>query len=186
MRITGGSARGRVLKVPDTGTVRPTSDKMRQQIFNMLNNAKFAADFDLVDARVLDGFCGSGALGIEALSRGAAHVTFVDMDRRVLDITRGNVSLCGFADKAVFVQRAVGAIGAGSPCDLVLLDPPYRKGLLAPALSALHQGGWLAEGAIIVCETERGWRDLVDDIFVLCDMREGGDSQLNIWQYRAL
>src|SRR4051812_13140055 len=108
MRITGGSARGRILKVPDTGTVRPTTDKMRQQLFNMLLHSQWAtqADFELDGAHVLDGFCGSGALGLEALSRGASSCVFVDIDGKVVRTAQGNATTFGFEPVTHFMIRS--------------------------------------------------------------------------------
>ncbi|MCB9986846.1 MAG: RsmD family RNA methyltransferase [Rhodospirillales bacterium] len=191
MRVTGGEARGRTLKVPAMGVVRPTTDKMRQQLFNMLMHSPWAvgAGFALEGACVFDGFCGSGALGIEALSRGAAHCAFVDYDGRVLGVARENVKVCGYADAAVFLMKGCQKLGPRPenilPRDLALLDPPYRKGFVAPTLAALVAGDWLAPGALVIAESEKGWSVGADDIpscLVPLHMRVDGDSQLNVWQ----
>ena len=131
---------------------------MRQALFDSLMHAPWATGPDgraLLDgARVLDAFAGSGALGLEALSRGAAHATFFERDRAALAALRANVAACG-ADAAASVL-AVDAIApplAQRPCDLVFLDPPYRLGLAARALDALAVRGWLAPDALLVIET---------------------------------
>lgn len=188
MRVTGGEHRGRILKVPQTGTVRPTSDKMRQQLFNMLLHSPWAAGsgFVLDGAHVLDGFCGSGALGIEALSRGAAHCIFVDSNTRVLQIAKDNVVACRLDSKSQFFVKDVHKMGARTeampPRTLALLDPPYGKGLIAPALDALLSGNWLEANALIVAESEKGFSCHVPAALRSVHIRVDGDSQLNVWQ----
>lgn len=191
MRVTGGEARGRVLKVPQTDTVRPTTDKMRQQLYNMLTHSPWAvgSGFDLVGAHVLDGFCGTGALGIEALSRGAQSCVFVDFDARVLQIAKDNVKLCRYDSVSAFLMKGCQKMGAKPEAlparDLVLLDPPYRKDLIEPALAALSEGGWVAPGALVVCESERGWRGTAPASLTQIHVRIDGDSQLNVWHSAA-
>jgi 16S rRNA (guanine966-N2)-methyltransferase len=189
MRVTGGEARGRNLKVPQTDTVRPTTDKMRQQLYNMLMHSPWAvgAGFELVGAHVFDGFCGTGALGIEALSRGAACCVFVDFDGRVLAIAKENVKTCKYDDVSTFLMKGCQKLGArpdGLPArDLVLLDPPYRKDFIVPALEALVEGNWLESGALLVVESEKGWRGSVSAQLTQTHTRVEGDSQLNVWKY---
>lgn len=181
--------RGRIIKVPDTGTVRPTTDKMRQQLFNMLNHSQWAtqADFDLDGAHVLDGFCGSGALGLEALSRGAASCVFVDIDGKVVGTARGNAQTMKVEPQAQFIIRSCQTMQKRpdntAPRNLVLLDPPYRRDMIAPSLQALHDGGWMEKGALVIAESERGWTAPVPDLFMPLHIREDGDSALNIWHY---
>ena len=188
MRVTGGQARGRIIKVPDTGTVRPTTDKMRQQLFNMLQHSPWAVGngFDLDDAHVLDGFCGSGALGLEALSRNAASCVFVDIDGKVLQTTKTNVKTCGYDAKAQFIMRGCHTMGPRpatvQPRTLVLLDPPYNKDFITPSLAALDAGGWFAPGALIVAESEKGWMGEAPAKLAPIHTRSDGDSQLNVWQ----
>lgn len=189
MRVTGGSARGRVLKMPPQGVVRPTSDKMRQALYNMLSHSPWAleAEFDLDGAHVLDGFCGTGALGLEALSRGAATCVFVDYDGRVLQTTKDNAKTCGFTAQATFLAKGCQNLGARpasiEPVSLVLLDPPYNKELAGPALAALHDGNWCAKNAICVCETELNAVIPAPAAFTPVFMRDYGQSQLNAWVY---
>ena len=148
MRIIGGSARGRRLKTPRSRDVRPTSDRVRQSLFDLLGQR-------LDDHVVLDLFAGTGALGLEALSRGAAHCTFVERRRDVARLVRENVRLLGFEARArVLVADALGPL-SGGPWDLVLADPPYRieTARVAEALAALSPS--LLEGARAVIEHDR-------------------------------
>jgi len=191
MRITGGTARGRVIKVPAGGHVRPTTDRMRQTLFNMLNHSTWsaAAGFEIDGAHVLDGFCGTGSLGLEALSRGAADCLFVDFDGRVLQTAKANVKACGFDPQASFMMKGCQSMGPRPddihPRDLVMLDPPYRKGLIAPSIHSLAEGGWLADDALVIAESEKGWTGDVPSGIVPVHVRAAGDTALNIFHYRA-
>lgn len=191
MRITGGQARGRILKVPDTNTVRPTTDKMRQMLFNMLAHSAWAtqAGFELAGAHVFDGFCGTGALGLEALSRGASSCVFVDHDGRVLQVAQANVKMCGYDKVSQFLIKGVQKMGARpenvAPRNLVLLDPPYNKDFVTPSLAALAEGGWLAPDALVIAETEKGWAGTAPDSLKGIHVRADGDSQLNVWYFAA-
>ncbi len=191
MRVTGGACRGRILKVPDTNTVRPTTDKVRQMIYNMLAHSAWAsrAGFELAGAHVLDGFCGTGALGIEALSRGADTCVFIDHDGRVLHTAQANVKACGYDHVSHFLIKGCQKMGARpdtiSPRNLVLLDPPYRKDFVTPALAALVEGGWLADDALVLAETEKGWAGEAPQSLENVLVRADGDVQLNVWHYHA-
>ena len=155
MRIAGGRFRNRPLVAPPGRATRPTSDRVREAIFNVL--AHGIEDFTLEGARVLDLFAGTGALGLEALSRGAAHCTFVETDRQALDCLRRNVERLGAADRADIRAQAVEHVPAPPvPFDLVLIDPPYGAGLAQPALDQVAVPGWLAPGAWISVEVEDG------------------------------
>jgi 16S rRNA (guanine966-N2)-methyltransferase len=153
MRIVGGRHRGRALATPEGRDVRPTSDRLREAVFNILAHGTPS----LPDgARVLDLFAGTGALGLEALSRGAAHVTFVEEDTRAVALIRRNLAALGETVRADLVARDARRLGrAPAPADLAFLDPPYRQDLAAPALAALAAGGWLAPGARVVVELAR-------------------------------
>ncbi len=161
MRIEAGAHKGTKLTVPDGTDVRPTSDRARQAIFNMLIHR-----FDAVEgASVLDAFAGSGALGLEALSRGAASLVAMELARPALDTLKRNISACREnARTLVFACNALSPPPAQpryAPCSLVFLDPPYGQGLIAPALAALDKAGWVAPGALIVAEM--GVRDPVPE-----------------------
>jgi len=156
MKVTAGTLGGRALIAPPDARVRPTSDKVRQAMFNILAHNDFGVS--LADARVADMFAGTGALGIEALSRGASFCLFVDDSAESRGLIRLNVEAFGLTGATKIWRRdatELGPIntGSGGPFDLVFLDPPYRKDLVARCLKSLHEGEWLAPGAIVVAET---------------------------------
>lgn len=148
-RIVAGVAGGRHLIVPPRGT-RPTTDRVRESVFNVL-----AARMDFDGLRVLDLYAGSGALGLEALSRGAASVLLVENDRRAADVITRNIGTVGLPGATVR-RGSVAAVlsGSGTPMDLVLADPPYDVPAeeVGEMLSLLQQNGWLAPGAVVVIE----------------------------------
>ncbi|HWT98300.1 MAG TPA: 16S rRNA (guanine(966)-N(2))-methyltransferase RsmD [Terriglobales bacterium] len=157
MRIDSGAHKGKKLVVPEGRDVRPTADRARQAIFNMLVHG----DNVVRDARVLDAFAGSGALGLEALSRGAASLVAFDSDTAALKAIRANVAGCREETRTT-VQTAdatrppaASRFGERAPADLVFLDPPYGKDLVPASLSALDKNGWIASGAIIIAEMDR-------------------------------
>ena len=155
MRIVAGRHRGRALKSLPGPAVRPTSDKARQAVFNIL--AHGVPGFAFAGISVADVFCGTGALGLEALSRGAAHATFVDKDAAALKCAKENAARLG-EWKNILTLRLDAAqippppLAAPAPCALAFLDPPYGEGLLVPALQGLAARSWLAAGAIVVAE----------------------------------
>ncbi len=185
MRITAGTHRGRILKVPEGVAVRPTTDKVRQAVFNILKAYDLPAD-----AAVIDGFAGSGALGLEALSRGAAQATFIERDPVHMKFIKGNAAGMKIEGQCRFILKAVAQAGAkpagAAPAQLVFLDPPYRMNLLAPALSALVQGGWIAPDAVIVCEHENHAVFPAGDGFKLRDQRRYGDTQISFLRYQPM
>ena len=155
MRIVGGSHRGRRLAAPAGRGLRPTTDRVREALFNVLAHGPGGLD----GARVLDAFAGTGALGLEALSRGAGHATFFETDRRALQCVRDNVEAIGETARAtVLIADATQPppAPARAACSLVFLDPPYGQDVVAEALAALAAGGWLASAATIVVETASG------------------------------
>jgi len=178
MRITGGKLGGRRLVAPEDGRVRPTSDKIRQAVFNILRHNGFG--FTLENAAVIDLFAGTGALGLEAISQGARYALFVDDNADSRALQRQNIEALGLTGVTKIWRRdatdlgPIGA-GAGGPFDLAFLDPPYRKDLIAPTLAALLSGGWLRPGALVVAETAK------DEVFAhpgftLLDSRSYGDT----------
>jgi 16S rRNA (guanine966-N2)-methyltransferase len=157
MRVTGGRFGGRVLTGPGDDRVRPTSDKVRQAVFNVLAHNDFGRAFTLEDARVIDLFAGTGAMGIEALSRGARYCLFVDSAADSRALIRENVEALALTGATKIWRRDATSLGplsanSGGPFDLAFLDPPYRQNLLAPALQSLRDGGWLTANAMIVAE----------------------------------
>jgi len=152
MRIIGGRLRGRTLVAPKSQAIRPTADRLREALFNILVHAY--AD-PLSGARVLDLFAGTGALGIEALSRGATFALFVDEAAEARALIRENVAALGLGGVCRIFRRDATRLGAAYPVEpfsLVFLDPPYGQGLAAKALASARDGGWLAPDALIVVE----------------------------------
>ena len=160
MQIVGGLWRGRRLVAPAGLATRPTADRVRQAMFDRLMHAPWAGRAGVEGAHVLDAFAGSGAMGLEALSRGAARATFIERDRAALAAIRANVAACGAEGMcrvvAADVLRAAGSGVAEEACGLVFLDPPYGTGLVGPAVAALRGKGWLAGGALVVAEVGAG------------------------------
>jgi len=152
MRVVGGRLRGRALAAPKGQAIRPTSDRLRESLFNILAHAY---GDPVGGARVLDLFAGTGALGIEAISRGADFCLFVDEGAEARALIRQNVDALGLGRVTRVFRRDATKLGAAHPVEpfrLVFLDPPYRKGLALPALAALRDGGWLLPEAIVVVE----------------------------------
>lgn len=179
MRITAGAYRNRQLFVPKGQNVRPTSDKVRQAIFNSL-----LSRVDISEASVLDAFCGSGALGLEALSRGAISASFIDRDTKAV---QANISTCKADTQSHILRKDVTKAGLRptgiTPATLLFLDPPYRKDLVTPALQALHEGAWLADDCFCVIETEKEWNSALPENFTLQDSRSYGDSVIHYCIY---
>ena len=156
MRIIAGQHKGRSLAAPKGMTTRPTSDRTRESIFNILAHAAWAPPIE--GARVIDLFAGSGALGLEAMSRGAAFCLFVETDHGARGAIRDNIEALGLFGNTRLHRRSATDLGekpagVGSPFNIAFLDPPYHKGLVAPALDCLIRGAWLAEDAIAMVET---------------------------------
>ena len=156
MRIVAGQYKGRPIQAPKTDATRPTSDRARESLFNVLAHADWAPDMD--GARVVDLFAGSGALGFEALSRGAGFCLFVETAHAARGAIRENIEALGLFGTTRIHRRSATALGAmpaglGAPFDLAFLDPPYHQGLVAPCLETLRTDGWLAENALAIVET---------------------------------
>lgn len=148
IRIIGGQWRGRKLPVPDSPGLRPTTDRVRETLFNWLAPS-------MVDARCLDCFAGSGALGLEALSRYAASATLLEMDRHVAQQLQKNLATLKAGNAKVVNTNSLAFLAQpGTPHDIVFVDPPFRKGLLEETLALLERNGWLADGALIYVESE--------------------------------
>jgi 16S rRNA (guanine966-N2)-methyltransferase len=182
MRVTGGKLGGRRLIAPEDVRVRPTSDRTRQAIFNILEHRDFGMGFTLENAAVADLFAGTGALGIEALSRGARFCLLVDDSAESRALQRENVEALGLTGATKIWRRdatdlgPLGA-GAGGPFDLVLLDPPYHENLVAPALKSLRDGGWLNTQALLVIETAKD-EGFDAEGYQRIDTRDYGDTEI--------
>lgn len=181
MRIIGGSARGLRLSPVGAGDanahLRPTSDRVREAIFNLLINGGYGNPVQ--NARVLDGFAGTGALGLEALSRGAGHASFMENGATALALLRRNIDLMRAADRCTVLPRDATrpGINPSAPYDLIFLDPPYGKGLGETALAGLA-AGWLAVDALIVWEENAAPNLPVG--FTQLDQRKYGDTLVTI------
>jgi 16S rRNA (guanine966-N2)-methyltransferase len=152
MRVVGGRLKGRTLASPSTQQIRPTADRLRESLFNILAHAY---GDPITDARVLDLFAGTGALGIEAASRGARFTLFVDNGAEARALLRNNVEALGLGGVTKIYRRDATDLGSAHPVEpfsLVFLDPPYRMGLADKAVASLRDGGWLADGALLVVE----------------------------------
>ena len=180
MRIVGGRHRGRRLIAPPGDTVRPTSDRAREALFNILSHGHFAAaGLPFAGKPVLDAFAGTGALGLEALSRGASAAVFIEIEREALAALRRNIAALGEEDSAhVMTGDATRPPRAIMRCAIAFLDPPYRSGLAAPALSALAAAGWLSEDALAVVEIAARESLPVPEGFSLIDERVYGAARL--------
>lgn len=191
MRITGGTHRSRRLRAPGGRATRPTSDRVREALFGILGSAGA-----IEGARVLDLYAGTGALGLEALSRGASHVTFVESARDALTALRENVGALGFADRTRVVAasvdaslRTVGTLGKGAPYDLVLVDPPWslvESGEVPRSLACVAAAGILSARALLVLEHSA--RTAPPDIGLLArkDWRRYGDTALAFYNFAIL
>jgi 16S rRNA (guanine966-N2)-methyltransferase len=190
LRITSGTFRGKPLTAPPGEATRPTSDRARQAIFNILEHAKWSTG--VRDARVIDLFAGSGALGLEALSRGAAFCLFVETDDAARGAIRQNTDTLsptgGLFGKTRVHRRDATDLGRrpgsdGPAFDLVFLDPPYAKGLGETALAKLAQGGWLAPGATVVFE--RGASEPAFEVpgFEPLDARDYGAARVHFLKF---
>ncbi len=187
MRIVGGDWRGLALaplgKGDAAAALRPTSDRVRESLFNIL--AHGPAGDPVPGARVLDLFAGTGALGLEALSRGAAAATFVDSGRVPLDLIRANIARARAGDRATVLARDATRPGpAPAPCDLIFLDPPYARALGASALAAAHAGGWLAPGTLVVWEASRP--EIPPPFLDEIDRRTWGGTTMGFYRLRPV
>lgn len=184
MRVVGGTLRGRPLATPRHEGLRPTADRVREAMFNIL--AHGIAGFDLEGVRVIDLFAGTGALGIEALSRGAAYCLFIDDSAEGRALVRRNVEAFGLTGQTKIFRRDatdLGDAGRGAAYGLAFLDPPYGKGLAEKALSALAAGGWLVPGAVAVVEERSGTDVAVPATYSEIEGRTYGDTQVIFLRY---
>jgi 16S rRNA (guanine966-N2)-methyltransferase len=180
MRIVAGRFRGTALAAPKSQDIRPTSDRVRESLFNIL--AHGVEDFAMDGVRVLDLFAGTGALGLEALSRGAAYAHFVDDGIEARGLIRTNIETVGATGITKIYRRDatnLGHIGTLRPFGLLFADPPYGKGLAERGLAAAIAGGWLLPGAIAVVEEHANAEFAAPEAFSLIDRRIYGDTAVH-------
>ena len=184
MRITGGRHRGRRLAAPRGRDTRPTSERVRESLFNILAHGQHGAD--IAGARVLDVFAGTGALGLESLSRGAAHVTFMEIERAKATGIEQTLATLDEEERAAVLRADATRPPrptSSAAASVVFLDPPYRSGLAGPAMDALATAGWFAPGALVVVEIEAGEALETGPNFNLEDTRRYGDTELKFFVY---
>lgn len=179
MRVVAGAWRGRSLVAPTGTETRPTADRVRQALFDMLMHAPWAGRSAVEDALVLDVFAGTGALGLEALSRGAARAAFVERSRLALAALRANIEACRAGDRCEILPIDALAVPAGNHADIVFLDPPYGQNLVDRALARLRSVGRVGPGSLIVAETGRDEAAL--DVAALA-VRMHGAARVTIWR----
>lgn len=182
MRIISGKHRGRKLRCPLGVGVRPTSDRLRQAIFNILIHGKFGMELNGIN--VLDAFAGTGALGLEALSRGAKLVTFIEKEISTLKILQHNVANFGETENSIFsLADASEPPFATTACDLAFLDPPYRSQLGAPSLLSMSRKGWFKRRAICTLEISRLEAFVPPFGFSVLDDRNHGSARIIILRW---
>lgn len=183
MRVVGGRLRGRTLTAPKNHDVRPTSDRVRESLFNILEHRTGGPSLD--GARVIDLFSGTGAIGIEALSRGAKFCLFVEQAPESRALIRANVEAFALTGVSKIFRRDatdLGPIGTMAPFDFAFLDPPYGQALGESALTALRSGGWLSADAMVILE-ERVTSEIgYVTGFECTDMRTYGDTQIRLYR----
>lgn len=193
MRITSGRCKGKILKSPEGLSTRPTSDRARQAIFNILMHAPWCGPDHVIDAPVIDLFAGTGALGLEALSRGSEHCVFVEDNRGALTALRDNIAGCRMDGAALVMAHSALALAARPDTlaarQLVLCDPPYntaaepKRDLGRHAIDRLIAGAWLAQGCVIVMEMAKALPEDVPAHCTLVDTRDYGVARMNFLRY---
>ncbi|AGK58985.1 methyltransferase [Hyphomicrobium denitrificans 1NES1] len=184
MRIVAGRFRGRALAAPEDMSIRPTSDRVRESVFNILMHG--IENFTLDKVRVIDLFAGTGALGIEALSRGAAFCLFVEEAAEARALVRRNVEALGLTGETRIFRRDatdLGPAGNMEPYGLAFLDPPYGKGLGEKALACLAEGNWLKSGAVCVLEEKAGAPIALPPRLEQIDARSWGETEVRFLQF---
>jgi len=183
VRIVGGDCKGRKLSAPSGWDTRPTSDRARESLFNILRHG-IGVEFE--DVRVMDLFAGSGALGLEALSRGAAACTFIDRARSAKRCIEDNLTALALTDRGAVMKLDAANLPPRSadfaPAHLAFLDPPYGQDLATTTLTSLQQGEWLAEKAFIVVETGKTEEFSAPAPYILADQRTYGPARISFLQ----
>ena len=175
-RIIAGKYRGRKLSVADGRAIRPTTDKMRERIFSMLEHPRYP---DLNKARVADLFAGTGALGLEALSRGASHVTFVEKSPASIKNLEGNITTLAVQDDVSILKVSARNLPITKvPYDFIFMDPPYRTGLVEPTLKSISSSNWLTDNAVIIVELATDDEITLPEKLHLIDERRQGQQRV--------
>ena len=183
MRVVGGRLRGRTLAGPKSQAIRPTADRLRESLFNILIHAY---DDPVTDARVLDLFAGTGALGIEALSRGAAFTLFVDDGAEARALLRENTTTLGLGGTSRIFRRDATKLGPVYPVEpfgLAFLDPPYGRGLAQQALVSAREGDWFLPGALVVVEEAKAAAFAAPEGFIELERRSYDDSEFVLLRF---
>jgi 16S rRNA (guanine966-N2)-methyltransferase len=180
MRVVGGEFRGRPLASPKAGSsaIRPTTDRTRESLFNILSHGW---PEKLANTRMIDIFAGTGAVGIEALSRGVSTVLFIEQSAEGRGLVRTNIEAFGLEGRTKLFRRdatRLGDIGKMEPFDFVFADPPYGKGLAGRALVSLRDGGWLKPGALVIVEETAAADFEPPEGFTLAERRDFGDTRM--------
>jgi 16S rRNA (guanine966-N2)-methyltransferase len=185
MRIISGRARGTHLLTPADERIRPTSDRVRESLFNILAHLP---EFTLRNAVVADLFCGTGALGLEALSRGAAHCVFADRSQSALDLARKNIAKTRFEDQSLCLKTAADKVARHPRLndirfDLVFLDPPYRQDLAPPVIHALLENDRIQDGCLFIVEmAEDAPEDITHPALTRLQTRQYGQTRIDLYQ----
>jgi len=185
VRIVGGEFRGRSLASPNSSDIRPTTDRTRESLFNILSHAYPEA---LDDTRVLDLFAGTGAVGLEALSRGCRQALFVETSAEGRGLLRTNIEAFGLQGRAKVYRRDatdLGPVSTVDPFHFVFADPPYGKGLGEKALASAANGGWLLPDALVILEERGDVRPVLQDGFEFIEDRVFGETRMHFYHYRA-
>ena len=167
------------MSAPLGASTRPTADRVRQALFDRLMHAPWAGRATIENACVLDAFAGTGALGMEALSRGGAHATFIENNRAALQTLRANIAACRAEDRCTVLPADALHPPRGAPCRLLFLDPPYGAGLVPQAVAALATAGWVGQGTLVVAEMGRNDPTPVD---APLDERVQGAARVVAWR----
>ncbi|MGV0877807.1 16S rRNA (guanine(966)-N(2))-methyltransferase RsmD [Martelella sp. FLE1502] len=185
MRIVGGEFRGRALATPKSSDIRPTTDRTRESLFNILSHAYPEA---LDGSRMADLFAGTGAMGLEALSRGVKAVLFVENSVEGRGLLWSNIEALGLAGRTRIMRRDATRLGPANriePYDFLFADPPYGKGLGEKAMAAAHEGGWLKPGALAILEERADVTPMVSADYQPLETREFGDTRMHFYRCRA-
>lgn len=178
MRIVAGKYRGRPLACPEGKNTRPTSDRARESVFNMLDSRLRKKDLSWADITVLDAFAGTGALGIEALSRGASRLYAMEKDARTIACLKDNLKIVEPHQYTVLAADVLNPPAADEAVDIVFMDPPYRQGLIPASLTALAEKGWIGPQTLCIIEAEKSEEELIPNDFTVSDERKYGKAKI--------